>query len=182
MTDKNLISYSIKDLFQISLPVFEDERGFFKEIVRFSEVEKILGRQFIAKQVNHARSCKNTLRGIHVAPWDKIVYSVRGKVQVIVVDCRKGSPTFGKYESIVLGDENRACIFIPANCGNSYLVLSDEADYVYVASQEWAANQEKDVIWNDKDLGIAWQLEGEPFLSQRDKNSLPFSSVFHKLK
>lgn len=180
--DENVKTYPIKDLLQISLPVFNDDRGFFTEVVRFSEIEKALGKPFLAKQVNHSRSIKSTLRGIHAAPWNKIVYAISGKVQVIVADFREDSPTFGKHESIILGEENRSAVFVPANCGNSYLVLSDIADYVYITDQEWAPNMEKDVAWNDKDLNIAWQLEGEPFLSQRDQKSLSFSSVFPKVK
>jgi dTDP-4-dehydrorhamnose 3,5-epimerase len=176
--NNNLTTYSIKDLLQISLPVFKDGRGFFKEIVRFNEIEKVIGRQFLAKQINHARSVKNTLRGIHVAPWNKIVYVTKGSAQIIAVDCQEGSPTFGKYESIILGDDNGSCVFIPAGFGNSYLVLSDEADYVYITDREWSPNQEKDIIWNDKNLKINWQLKEGPFLSERDKNGLPFFSVF----
>ena len=167
---------------QISLPVFKDDRGFFTEVVRFSEIEKALGKPFLAKQVNHSRSIKNTLRGIHSAPWNKIVYAISGKVQVIVADFREDSPTFGQHESIILGEENRSAVFVPANCGNSYLVLSDNADYVYITDQEWAPNMETDVAWNDKDLNIEWQLEGEPFLSQRDQKSPSFASVFPKVK
>jgi len=175
----NFKAFSIKGLLQISLPTFWDGRGFFEEMVRFNEIGKLLGKKFLAKQVNHARSIKNTLRGIHVAPWNKIIYAIRGKIQVVVVDCRRDSLTFGKHKSIILGDEkNRSCIFIPAGCGNSYLVLSDEADYVYINDQEWTLNQEKDIVWNDKDLKIKWQLEGKPFLSERDRNAGLFSSVF----
>jgi dTDP-4-dehydrorhamnose 3,5-epimerase len=156
-------------------PTFPDERGFFKEVLRFSEVEKALGQTFTVKQVNHSRSVKNTLRGIHVAPWNKLIYIPHGRVQSVIVDCRKDSSTFGKYQSAILGEENKACIFVPKGCGNSYLVLSDDADYFYLTDEEWAPNREKGVIWNDKDLGINWQLEGEPLLSEKDKTNPTFS-------
>lgn len=174
----NLTTFPMKGLLRISLPTIRDERGFFEEMVRFNEIEKLLGKQFLAKQVNHARSIKNTLRGVHIAPWNKIIYVMRGEIQVVAVDCRKDSTTFGKHESIILGDENRSCVFIPAGYGNSYLVLSDEADYVYITDQEWTPNKETDIIWNDKDLKINWQLEGEPFLSERDRRARSLSSVF----
>ena len=180
--NNNVKLYSIKDLLQISLPVFKDERGVFKEIVRLSDIEKIIGKQFLVKQVNHARSVKNTLRGIHIAPWNKIIYVTKGKVQVVAVDCREDSKTFGEHESIILGDENRSCVFIPANFGNSYLVLSDDAEYIYITDQEWSPNKEKDVIWNDKALNIKWMLKDKPFLSERDKNGSTLFSVFPKIK
>ena len=140
------------------------------------------GKQFLPKQINHARSIKNTLRGIHVAEWNKIIYVTKGEVQVVTVDCRQESPTFGKYDSIILGDTNRSCIFIPAGFGNSYLVLSNEANYVYVTDQEWSPNKEKDIIWNDKALNIKWMLKDKPFLSERDKNGSTLFSVFPKIK
>jgi dTDP-4-dehydrorhamnose 3,5-epimerase len=175
---KNIIKSSIEGVEQLDFSMFPDDRGFFKEILRISEINEALGREFVVKQVNHSRSGKNTLRGIHVAPWNKIIYVTKGEVQSIVVDARAGSPTFGKYESAILGDSNRTCIFVPAGCGNSYLVLSDEADYVYLTDQEWAPNQEKGFIWNDPSLGIQWNLEGEPVLSEKDKGNPLFSAVF----
>ena len=172
----------IQGVLQITLPVFEDDRGFFKEVVRISEIEKSLGKQFIARQVNHARTTKNTLRGIHIAPWNKIIYVPRGKVQAVIVDCRKDSLTFGKHESIILGDENRSCVFIPADCGNSYLILSRDADYMYITDEEWKPNIEKNVAWNDSMLAIDWKLQGKPLLSEKDKNNPSFAVVFPNFK
>jgi dTDP-4-dehydrorhamnose 3,5-epimerase len=169
--------FSIDGLLQISRPVFPDDRGFFKEIIRTSEIEKILGKEFIIKQANHSRSTKNTLRGIHIAPWNKLIYVVKGKVQAVVADCRKDSATFGKHESIIIGEENKSSIFIPAGCGNSYLVLSEDADYIYLTDQEYAPNLEKSIAWNDSTLAIKWQLEGEPLLSEKDKMNPPFLSI-----
>jgi dTDP-4-dehydrorhamnose 3,5-epimerase len=178
MEPVKVAKFSIEGLLRINFPIFTDDRGFFKEIVRTSEIEKTNGKEFVLKQVNHSNSIKNTLRGIHIAPWNKIVYVVRGKAQVVVVDCRDDSATYGKYESFVLGDGDRSCVFIPAGCGNSYLVLSEDADYVYLTDQEWSPNKEKDIAWNDPILAIKWQTKGEsPVLSERDRNSPLFSSL-----
>ena len=97
----NIKTYPIKDLLQISLPVFPDDRGFFKEVFRLSGVEQALSKPFLAKQVSHARSVKNTLRGIHVASWNKIVYVVKGKVQIVAAStiCWK---TFGSSRTKLL--------------------------------------------------------------------------------
>jgi dTDP-4-dehydrorhamnose 3,5-epimerase len=159
-------------------PTHPDDRGFFKEVVRISEIEKNLGSNFSVKQFNHSRSVKNTLRGIHVAPWNKLIYVPRGKVQSVIVDCRKDSPTFGKYISTILGEDNRSAIFVPNGCGNAYLVLSDEADYMYLTDAEWAPNQEKGIIWNDSQLNVKWELEGKPVLSEKDKGNSSFASIF----
>lgn len=162
---------SIQGLVLIKRPTNEDDRGFFREPVRIKGVEEATGVQFAVAQMNHARSSKNTLRGIHVAPWNKLIYVTRGKVQVVLVDLREGSETYKKFESVVIGDENKSSIFIPKGMGNSYLVLSDDADYVYLTDEEWSPGKEYGVAWNDPTLNIPWQLEGEPVLSDKDKNN-----------
>ncbi len=162
---------SIGGLVLIKRPTIEDDRGFFREPARIKAVEEATGTEFNVKQMNHARSSKNTLRGIHVAPWNKLIYVTRGKVQAVLVDLREGSQTYKKFESVIIGDENKTSIFIPKGIGNSYLVLSDDADYVYLTDEEWAPNREYGVAWNDPSLNIPWHLEGEPNLSDRDKNN-----------
>ena len=117
-------------------------------------------------------------RGIHAAPWNKLIYVTRGKIQAVIVDLRKDSPTFGKHESFILGDDNRTSIFVPAQCGNAYLVLSDEADYTYLTDQEWSPNKEFGIAWDDPTLGVKWEIAEEPNLSDRDKNNPDFKSVF----
>lgn len=177
MDAEEVIELSIKDIKQIKSPVFADERGFFKEILKISQIGGV-NKDFVVKQVSHARSSKNVLRGIHIAPWNKLIYVAQGTAQVVIVDLRQDSPTFGKYESIVLGESNRSCIFVPAYFGNSYLALSN-VDYVYMVDQEWEPNKEKSVIWNDPTLAIKWQLTGEPILSEKDKNNPLLTSVFN---
>jgi dTDP-4-dehydrorhamnose 3,5-epimerase len=171
----------IKDIFEISSPTHPDERGFFREILR-TESLKSRKIEFSVKQVNHARSSQNTLRGIHIAPWNKIIYVPRGKVQCVIVDCRNDSPTIGKHSSFVLGDDNHRAVFVPAGCGNSYLVLSEDADYIYFTDQEWEAGKEIDIFWNDPELKIDWLFDGEPSLSERDKNASLFSQLFPEFK
>jgi len=175
------LSQDLQGVEEFNLETFSDDRGFFREVIRTANLEEKSGKPFITKQVNHSRSTKNTLRGIHVAPWNKIIYVPHGTVQSAIVDCRKDSPTFGKYQSVILGEENRSCVFVPAGCGNSFLVLSEDADYVYLADETWAPNMEKGVAWNDQTLAIGWNLseaDGEPVLSEKDKNNPAFLTVF----
>lgn len=172
-------SQELEGVLEFNLDTFPDDRGFFREVIRLSQLEEKTGKPFFTKQVNHSRSTKHTLRGVHVAPWNKIIYVAHGTVQSVVVDCRKDSPSFGKYQSVYLGEENRSCVFVPAGCGNSFLVLSEDADYVYLADETWAPNQEKSVAWDDQTLSIDWKLEGEPTLSEKDKNNPSFSAVFN---
>ncbi|MBI2621359.1 MAG: dTDP-4-dehydrorhamnose 3,5-epimerase family protein [Candidatus Levybacteria bacterium] len=171
---------SISGLLLIQRPTISDDRGFFREPVRIKEIEEAAGISFPVAQMNHARSSKNTLRGIHIAPWNKLVYVTKGKVQAVIADLRENSGTFGKYESFIIGDENRASIFVPSGFGNSYVVLSDDADYVYLTDQEWAPDKEFGVIWNDPDLNIKWEFEGEPVLSEKDQQNPTLKEIFPK--
>ncbi len=161
---------SILGLLVVERPTFSDARGFFKETFRLNELEALLGREFKIVQQNHSRNeTAGTLRGIHIAPWDKFIYVPRGLVQTVVVDLREDSPSFGKYESFVIGEERRAKIFVPKGCGNAYQVLSEEADYMYDTSAYWAPGLEKAIAFDDPDLAIKWLFKGEPTLSDKDK-------------
>src|SRR5262245_36564295 len=119
----------IKGVLIIKRPVFGDERGFFQEIYRKKDLEKKLGYEFNPVQGNHSRSTKNVLRGIHIAPWDKLVTVLKGEIQQVVVDLREDSETFKQYVSVNISENNRVAVFVPKNCGNAFLIKSDEADY-----------------------------------------------------
>lgn len=151
-------------------PAFLDERGFFKETFRREDFEKVLGHTFLYVQENHARSKKGVLRGIHVAPWNKMVYVPRGEVLSVLVDLRTDSPTFKKWISVKLGEENRVKLFVPSGIGNAYLVLSDMADYEYQVDQYWQPGMEVGIRWDDPELGINWSIT-DPILSDKDKNA-----------
>lgn len=179
MDNKTIHPTTLTGAFRIERPTFPDDRGFFRETVRKSELEAVLGYSFNIMQMSHAHSTKNILRGIHVATeWNKLIYVARGKVQSVIVDLHEDSPTFGKYESFILGEENPSSLFIPKGYGNSYLVLSDVVDYMYLTDKEWEPNKEYGVMWNDPTLAVSWQLAGDPILSERDKNNKSFKELF----
>jgi len=176
--DNYIKTFEIEGLLEINRPSFSDNRGFFKETVRIPHVNALLSEEFKVVQVNHARSEKNSLRGIHIAPWNKLIYVPRGKVQSVIVDLRKDSKTFRKHQSFIIGEDNRASLFVPKGCGNSYLVLSSEADYTYLTDQEWVPNLEYGISWDDPDLGIEWKIDGDVVLSEKDKENPSFKSLF----
>lgn len=151
----------------IKRPTLSDERGFFHEIFRSSEIESRTGLKFKTKQANWSRSRQGVMRGIHIAPYEKIVTVVHGSAQQIVVDARAYSPTFGKYESIVLTDEKPRSVLIPRSCGNAYLALSDQVDYIYLQTEEWQQGIETYVAYNDPDLAIPWMLDN-PYVSAEE--------------
>ncbi len=140
-------------------------------------MKEITGKSFEIVQQNHSRSVKDTLRGIHVAPWSKLIYSSRGLIQEIVVDLREDSPTFKKWISISLGEETKLAVFVPPGCGNAFLILSTDADYVYLVDDYWAPGKEFGILWNDSDLNIIWQTE-TPILSDKDQNNPTFKEKF----
>lgn len=174
----NIKPTNINGVFIVDRPVYSDERGFFRETFRYSEITEAFGENFEFVQGNHSRSKQNTLRGIHIAPWHKLVTVAHGKVQQVVVDARPNSPTFKQYYSIELGEDNFQNVFIPAGCGNGFLVLSDYADYVYTTTQEWAPNQEKNLIWDDPEIGITWNAQA-PDLSEKDQAGLSLKELYH---
>jgi dTDP-4-dehydrorhamnose 3,5-epimerase len=153
--------------------VFGDERGFFRETYRQDDIGEAADVSFTPVQANHSRSGKHTLRGIHVAPWHKLITVTRGQVQQVVLDARPGSPTFGRHVSLNMGEADSSgadwcSVFVPAGCGNAFLVRSDVADYTYLASEYWQPGLEKDIVYSDPDLAIAWQ-DTAPNVSERDQ-------------
>lgn len=171
MSDQDCIEETeLKGVFIIKRPTFEDDRGFFRELYRKGDLEARLGYEFNPVQPNHSRSIKGVLRGVHTAPWMKLVTVTRGEVQQIVIDLREDSPDFGKYISINMGDSNRVCVFVPPGCGNAFLALSDVVDYIYFTTDYWAPGKEKYIIYNDPDLKIAWQTDS-PLISEKDLNA-----------
>ena len=169
----------LEGVYIIEATNYNDERGFFRETFRSSLLEEKTGYCFDLAQQNHSRSKKNVLRGIHRAPWSKLIYCPYGKIQSVIVDLREESGTFGKYVSTIIGDENPIQIFIPPYVGNSFLVLSDEADYIYLTDQEYTPNKEIGVLWNDPSLKIKWETNN-PRLSARDKENPLLETVFKR--
>ena len=178
MSDQDYITETeLPGVFVIKRPSFPDGRGFFREIFRTADLNNRLGFDFLPLQANHSRSVFGTLRGIHIAPWHKLVSVMSGSVQQIVVDTRKDSKTFRNYISVNLGEENYGAVFVPAGCGNAFLVTSEQADYMYLATDTWAPGRELYVKYNDPDLHIAWQ-NNAPLVSEKDLQSKPLSELF----
>jgi dTDP-4-dehydrorhamnose 3,5-epimerase len=150
--------------------VFGDERGFFLESFNEREMRKIgIDAHFV--QDNHSRSQRNVLRGLHYQinqPQGKLVRVVRGTVFDVAVDIRRNSSTFGKWVGVELSAENKRMFWMPPGMAHGFAVLSDSADFVYKATDYYAPEFERTILWNDPDLGIEWPLMGEPILSSKD--------------
>ena len=166
------INTPIEGLYIIEPRVFPDERGFFMESYNKRKFEEIgLTMDFV--QDNHSRSRRGVLRGLHfqlLHPQGKLVRVTRGEVFDVVVDIRKGSLTFGKWYGLILSEENKKMFYIPEGFAHGFLVLSDEADFLYKCTDYYYPDEDDGIIWNDPDIGIDWPLDGiEPILSEKDR-------------
>jgi dTDP-4-dehydrorhamnose 3,5-epimerase len=150
--------------------VFGDERGFFLESFNERTMREIgIDAHFV--QDNHSRSQRNVLRGLHYQlgqPQGKLVRVVSGSVFDVAVDIRCGSPTFGRWAGVELSAENKRLFWLPPGMAHGFVVLSDSADFLYKATDYYAPEMERTILWNDKDLGIEWPLMGKPILSAKD--------------
>jgi dTDP-4-dehydrorhamnose 3,5-epimerase len=172
------IETSLPGVFLIEPSVFEDERGFFFESYHEKTFADLgITDRFV--QDNHARSVKHTLRGLHYQirhPQAKLCRVVQGEVLDVVVDIRRGSPTFRRWESGVLSAMNRRQMYVPPGFAHGYLVLSDSADFLYKCSDFYRPEYERGVLWDDPEIGIKWGVE-TPLLSDKDRRNPPFSRI-----
>ena len=129
-------------------------------------------------QDNHSRSSKDVLRGLHYQiqqPQGKLIRAIVGEVFDVAVDLRRSSPSFGKWVSANLSSENFNMLWIPPGFAHGFLVLSDVAEFVYKATDFYAPQYERCILWNDRDLGIDWPISGhEPILSEKDSKGKLF--------
>jgi len=159
--------------------VYEDERGFFLETYqqpRFAEA----GINLTFVQDNWSRSSRGTLRGLHYQishPQAKLVQVVAGSVFDVAVDLRRNSPTFGRWYGTTLSAENHRQLLIPAGFAHGFLTTSDTADFQYKCSEVYHRQSEQTLLWNDPAIGIEWPLEGEPLLSEKDRQGVPLSEA-----
>ncbi|OWY28101.1 dTDP-4-dehydrorhamnose 3,5-epimerase [Herbaspirillum robiniae] len=152
--------------------VFGDSRGFFYESFnakRFRE-EAGVDAQFV--QDNHSKSSRNVLRGLHYQirhAQGKLVRVTRGSVLDVVVDIRRSSPTFGQWCSTVLSEENKLQLWIPPGFAHGFSVLQDDTEFLYKTTDYWMPEHERCILWNDPAIGIDWQLQDAPVMSEKDK-------------
>lgn len=169
------IETKIPDVLILEPRVFGDNRGFFYESFNAKIFERETGIKTQFVQDNHSRSRKNVLRGLHYQiqqSQGKLVRVARGAVFDVAVDIRKSSPTFGEWVGCILNEENKKQLWIPPNCAHGFLVLSEFADFLYKTTDYYAPEYERAILWNDRDIGIEWPIDGEPILSAKDRSAL----------
>ena len=154
--------------------VFRDDRGLF--------VETFNDERFVAhglpgsfRQDNLSRSVENTLRGLHYQlnrPQGKLITVIRGEVFDVAVDIRRGSPTFGRYEYLVINGDEPKALWVPPGMAHGYQALTPIADVVYRCTDLYDPTDDRGVLWNDPRIGIPWP-RANPKLSDKDKRLLP---------
>jgi dTDP-4-dehydrorhamnose 3,5-epimerase len=166
-----VIPTSIPELLIIEPDVYGDARGFFYESYNQRKFEQIVGREIRFVQDNHSRSAQNVLRGLHyqvLQTQGKLVRVTAGEVFDVAVDIRSASPTFGHSVCVNLSEQNKRMLWIPEGFAHGFLVLSEYAEFLYKATDYWAPEHERCILWNDPDLAIDWPLSGDPLLSTKD--------------
>lgn len=164
------------DVTLITPKVFGDSRGFFMESYQKSTfVNNGIKDDF--NQDNHSKSTKGVLRGLHYQTnpkaQAKLVRCSNGKIFDVAVDIRKNSPSFGKWVGEILSEENKNMLYIPAGFAHGFVVLSDEAELLYKATNEYSPENDRGIRWNDPDINIDWGIDFEPLISEKDSKQ-PF--------
>ncbi len=168
----------------------QDERGFFREIYKYSEFAELgIPERFV--QDNHSRSSWGVLRGLHFQNYPmaqgKLISVVAGEIFDVAVDIRKGSPTYAQWVGANLSADNGDMVYIPPGFAHGFCVLSERADVVYKVTAEFAADLDRGIVWNDLQIGIEWPVS-RPCLSAKDAglpllkdvdNNLEFARLAH---
>lgn len=163
------VKTSLPEVWELQPKVFRDTRGFFLETYhqqKFSD----LGIPDVFVQDNHSRSAKGTLRGLHYQlrhTQAKLCRVIEGEVLDVAVDVRDGSPSFGKWTSVLLSAERQNQIFIPQGFAHGFLALSESVQFLYKCSDFYDPATEYGIIWNDPGLSIPWGV-ANPLVSERD--------------
>ena len=173
MSKFNFTKTSIEGVYIIEPTVFGDDRGYFMETYHENEFKEAgLDLNFV--QDNQSKSKKGVLRGLHfqyTRPQGKLVRAIKGAVFDVAVDLRKNSPTYGQWEGVILSEENKKQFFVPEGFAHGFLVLTDEAEFVYKCTEFYDGSDEGGILWNDPEIGIDWPLDDidEVLLSDKDK-------------
>ena len=162
---------AIPEVMLIAPLVLPDQRGFFMETYKRSDFAA-QGIDEIFVQCNHSRSSRGILRGLHYQKnpkaQAKLIRVLWGEIYDVVVDLRQDGPTFRKWIAAILSAKTKMMLYVPAGFAHGFCVTSEEAEILYMATEEYAPDFESGVIWNDPDVAIDWPIS-EPILSPRDR-------------
>ena len=171
-----------KEVFILKPKLHLDERGSFMESFNEREVEKVLEKKTMFCQDNLTHSKKGVLRGLHyqLPPYSqtKLVSVIQGSVLDVIVDIRKGSPTFGQHFSCELSHENKLQLFVPRGFAHGFITLSETSIFMYKVDQYYNFESEGSIAPDDPALGIDWQIpQSEWIQSDKDKKHSTLSEA-----
>ena len=161
----------IKDVYIIEPKKYGDNRGYFMETYKEKDFVAA-GLKYKFVQDNQSKSKKGVLRGLHFQktfPQAKLVRCIEGEVFDVCVDLRANSPTYGKWEGVILSAEKGNQIMIPRGFAHGFVVLSETATFCYKCDELYHPEDEGGIMWNDPEVGIDWPYKDEPLLSEKDK-------------
>jgi dTDP-4-dehydrorhamnose 3,5-epimerase len=163
---------AIADVLLLEPKIFGDDRGFFFESFNARVFAQATGLNVTFVQDNHSKSARHVLRGLHYQTQQaqgKLVRVVSGEVFDVVADVRPESPTYGKWVGEILSAQNQRQMWVPPGLAHGFLVLSENAEFLYKTTDYYAPEFERCIAWNDKKLNIDWPLIGAtPSLSAKD--------------
>ncbi len=159
--------------------VYGDDRGFFFETYNRDSFRD-MGIHMTFAQANHSRSARGVIRGLHYQlrrPQAKLVRVIEGEIYDVVLDIRRGSPTFGQWVSTVLSAREKNMLFIPEGFAHGFCACSEVAEMIYFCSDVYCPEEERGILWSDPELAIPWPLHDQaPLLSDRDQAFGPLAS------
>jgi dTDP-4-dehydrorhamnose 3,5-epimerase len=167
---------TIPDAFEVTPQIIRDTRGAFLEWYRFDELEAVLGHRFELRQGNTSVSRRGVVRGIHFADVPpgqaKYVTVPHGAVIDFVVDVRAGSPTFGKWDSVLLDDVDRRGVYLAEGLGHALVALTESATVSYLVSDTYHPGAEHGVNPLDPEIGIVYPDDIGPLIfSEKDEQA-----------
>ena len=165
------ITTSIEGVYVIEPKKYGDNRGYFMETYKEADFVEV-GITNVFVQDNQSKSKKGVLRGLHFQkkyPQAKLVRCIEGEVFDVCVDLRRNSPTYGKWEGVILSAEKGNQFMIPRGFAHGFVVLSETATFCYKCDELYHPEDEGGLMWNDPDIGIEWPYDGEVLLSEKDK-------------
>src|SRR5712692_5140279 len=178
----NFLTTELPGVTVIEPDLYPDARGFFLETYHALKYrEGGIVATFV--QDNHSRSTRGTLRGLHAQrrhPQAKLIRVLQGEILEVVVDIRRGSPTFRRWIALTLSADNFRQCFVPEGFAHGFCVTSDGAEIEYKCTDYYDPRDELRILWSDPAIGIAWPV-AEPILSEKDRMASPLSALTEQL-
>lgn len=175
-----VVRTALPDVLILEPKVFADTRGFFLENYNRRAFLEATGLDVEFVQDNHSRSLKHVLRGLHYQvrqPQGKLVRVTQGEIWDVAVDIRRSSPGFGKWVGFALSADSKQMAWIPSGFAHGFLVTSESAEVQYKATDYYAPEHDRTLLWNDPALAIPWPLAGEPVMTDKDRRGAPLAAA-----